>query len=136
MAVVESATDEVTAQREGLDAPVLATVHCIHFLGTDACIVASVVAIAQNHSRVLNATETIGTVVIAAKGIGLGDGNALLQCLEGSLVGGHGTVLAGSNLLQSPFLQLVATVYLTILHTLVAHAQGTLLEGINESPRT
>ena len=134
MAVIEGATDEVVTQREGLDAPVLTTIHGIHLLGTDACIVAAVIAIAQNHCRVLNATETIGAVVIAAESICLLDSNALLQCLEGSLVGGHGAVLTGSNLLQSPFLQLVATIHFAILHTLVAHAQGTLLEGIDESP--
>ena len=134
MAVVESTTDEVAAQREGLDAPVLATVHGIHFLGTDACIVASVIAIAQHHSRILYATETISAVHIATESLCLLDDNTLLQCKERSLVGGDGTVLAWSNLCKCPLLQLIATVHLAILHAGIADTQGTLLEGVDEAP--
>ena len=136
VAVVESTAYEMATQREGLDTPVLAAVQRVLFLGTDACIVGSVVAVAQHQCGVLNATETVGAVVVAAEGVGLLDSNALLQRQERGLVGGDGAVLAGSYLGKSPLLQLVATVHLAILHAPFAHAKGTLLEWIDEAPRT
>ena len=54
---------------------------------------------------------------------------------ERGLVSGDGAVLARGNLLQSPLLQLVATIHLAILHALFAHAMGTLLVWIDEAPR-
>ena len=132
--LVERTADKVTLGREGLNAPILTTVQGILLLGTNTSAIVAVVVVTKYHIRLLNITETIGAVHIATESLSLLDDNTFLQCLEGSLVGWHSTVLAGSNLLQSPFLQLVTTVHLTILHALVTHAQSTLLEWVDETP--
>ena len=133
--LVESTANDVLSRSYGLYCPVLSAVEAVLLLGSHLHVVSSVVSVAKCHLCVRGRQDAIHAIVVRAKECALADG--VLLCLVSLLgrMGGNEREPSVGFRLQSPFLQLVASVLLAPLHSVGPHSQGTVLERVNNTPR-